>query len=85
MSEEEKKRISEQHKELEKKAKEQKELLKKGLTKPPELSQCESISIEHWLALETRCGIPALYESSQDECTNYQDYQDTTKICKCTW
>ena len=32
--EEEKKRISEQHKELEKKAKEQKELLKKGLLKP---------------------------------------------------
>jgi hypothetical protein len=36
MTDAEKKRISEQHKELEKKAKEQKELLKKGLTKPEE-------------------------------------------------
>jgi hypothetical protein len=36
MTEEERKRISEQHKELEKRAKEQKELLKKGLTKPEE-------------------------------------------------
>jgi hypothetical protein len=34
MSEEEKKKISNQHKELEKKAKEQKELLMKGLQKP---------------------------------------------------
>jgi hypothetical protein len=34
MSEEEKKRISNQHKELEKKTKEQKELLMKGLQKP---------------------------------------------------
>jgi hypothetical protein len=36
MSEDERKKISEQHKELERKAKEQKELLKKGLTKPEE-------------------------------------------------
>lgn len=36
MSEAERKRISEQHKELEKKAKEQKELIKKGLQKPDE-------------------------------------------------
>lgn len=34
MSEEEKKKISEQHKELEKKTKEHKELLLKGLQKP---------------------------------------------------
>jgi hypothetical protein len=34
MSEEEKKRISEQHKQLEKIAREKKEELKKGLTKP---------------------------------------------------
>ena len=34
MSEEERKKISEQHKQLEKKAKEEKELLKKGLQKP---------------------------------------------------
>jgi hypothetical protein len=34
MSEEEKKKISNQHKELEKKAKEQKEFLMKGLQKP---------------------------------------------------
>lgn len=36
MTEDERKKISEQHKNLEKKAKEQKELLKKGLTKPEE-------------------------------------------------
>ena len=36
MSEDERKKISEQHKELERKAKEQKELLKKGLIKPEE-------------------------------------------------
>ena len=36
MSEEERKKISEQHKELEKKVKEQKEILKKGLVKPEE-------------------------------------------------
>jgi hypothetical protein len=36
MSEEERKKISEQHKELEKKVKEQKDILKKGLVKPEE-------------------------------------------------
>ena len=36
MSEEEKKRISEQHKQLEKNAKERKEELKKGLQNPEE-------------------------------------------------
>jgi len=34
MSEEEKKKISEQHKKLEKEAKEKKDLLKQGLVKP---------------------------------------------------
>ena len=41
--------------------------VKKASPKPSALSQCEQISTDQWLALETICGIPELYESSQDE------------------
>jgi hypothetical protein len=44
MSEEEKKKISDQHRELEKKAKEQKELLKMGLQKPEEKKEDKKTS-----------------------------------------
>ena len=44
MSEEEKKKISDQHKELEKKVKDQKDLLKMGLQKPEEKKEDKKTS-----------------------------------------
>tara|TARA_R110001592_G_scaffold60539_1_gene184160 strand:+ start:14067 stop:14993 length:927 start_codon:yes stop_codon:yes gene_type:complete len=39
----------------------------KESTKPSILNQSEEINTDHWQALETICGIPELYDTSQEE------------------
>lgn len=41
--------------------------VKKELSKTDIFNTSTEIPTEHWLALETRCGIPEIYDSSQDE------------------